>query len=210
MCGGSGVTAIISDGETYVESRPIAKSPLNAADNLNLVFSTGARFVEIPSSGISLYLMRMTGVENVTIKNFSAWGDNTEIVSGGATNTGLTITGGCKGIRMLGYCKSSNFRGDGIVIRNSEDVKIYSGEFKKNSRLGCALNSGKDIYFYDSEFSETGGWGDLPEQGIDIEPDYATERLENINLIRPLTRNNVHNASICIALQHFGPVLIDV
>lgn len=107
--------------------------------------------------------------------------------------------------------------GDGILVTRSfqpnseknycENIWIENCRFSNNYRQGLSVTSAKDLTILNCEFSNTNGT--LPEDGIDLEPDNAEERLENILIKGCRMFNNFGNA-VQLALFMMDDNSIDV
>lgn len=103
----------------------------------------------------------------------------------------LKIDGG-KNIQIKGL-KIIDSGGDGIVIQRgsgnfAENVTIEDIVSHNNVRQGLSIISGKDIFVRNCTFSKTNGAA--PEAGIDLEPDFASDRLQNVNITNCTFRDN--------------------
>ncbi len=84
--------------------------------------------------------------------------------------------------------------GDGIHIAGmetgsySQDITIEDILSTNNKRQGMTIVSAKDVWVKNSVFEKTNGT--KPEAGVDLEPNFASERLVNINFINCKFRNN--------------------
>lgn len=89
--------------------------------------------------------------------------------------------------------ESSNHGGDGIYIggpksKPSTDVMLTGCRADNNRRQGLSITSARRVRVIDCEFINTSGTA--PEYGIDLEPNYAVNVLDQITLLRPYTRGN--------------------
>lgn len=107
--------------------------------------------------------------------------------------------------------------GDGIIIEKSfsptstqnycENITILNCVSTNNYRQGLSIISVKNANILNCEFSETNGT--LPEDGIDIEPDAANERIENV-LIKGCRIFNNNGRAIQLALSNLDDNSLDV
>jgi hypothetical protein len=97
--------------------------------------------------------------------------------------------------------KISNTFGDGIIFADqSKNVKVIGGWIDQARRDGISITSGINIYIKDLLISNT--YGTLPECGIQIEPDFPSDNLNNIE-IRNITGFNNAN---CTLNFNIGPL----
>lgn len=73
--------------------------------------------------------------------------------------------------------------GDGFYIQDSTDVSVIGVVSDGNKRNGLSIISGENIAVINSVFSNQHGPSPLPQSGIDIEPDVASQSLINITVI---------------------------
>lgn len=111
--------------------------------------------------------------------------------------------------------ESSGHRGDGFYIGGptaaaSTDIVLRGCKAGNNRRQGLSITSARRVYVVDSEFAETNGTA--PEFGIDLEPNYPTDVLDDINFLRVATRSN-RGGRIAAYLQlgrNQRPVVINI
>ncbi|HEX7114305.1 MAG TPA: right-handed parallel beta-helix repeat-containing protein [Steroidobacter sp.] len=89
--------------------------------------------------------------------------------------------------------ESSSHGGDGFYIggpagRPSTDVMLKGCAASNNRRQGLSITSGRRIRVVDCEFSATNGTA--PEFGVDLEPNYAEDFINDVILLRVRTINN--------------------
>src|SRR5690606_10482028 len=97
---------------------------------------------------------------------------------------GLRIRGDCENIRVEGL-ESSNTGGDGFYVGSSDsssgvptNVYLIGLKGDNNRRQGLSIQSARHLRVIDCQFTNTDGTS--PESGIDIEPDSATDVLDDI------------------------------
>lgn len=150
----------------------------------------------IDNSKPSYNIIKLMGVENVTIKNGILIGDRVnhdyETIPGThAYGCGVSINGS-KNVEVSNL-KIYDMIGDGIYIGNlwdstqneynqSEDCKIINNEINNCRRLGVALIGGINIIIENNEIYNIDGA--LPKAGIDLEAN-TNEIIDNIQI-----RNN--------------------
>jgi hypothetical protein len=94
---------------------------------------------------------------------------------------------------MIEGLESSGHGGDGFYIGGptgapSTDVVLRGCKAGNNRRQGLSITSARRIYVVDCEFADTNGTA--PEFGIDLEPNYPTDLLDDINFLRVETLGN--------------------
>lgn len=89
--------------------------------------------------------------------------------------------------------ESSGHGGDGFYIGGptgapSTDIVLRGCKADNNRRQGLSITSARRVYIVDCEFADT--HGTAPEFGIDLEPNYPTDMLDDINFLQVETRAN--------------------
>ena len=98
--------------------------------------------------------------------------------------------------------ESSNNSGDGFYIggpqgQPSQEIVLENCLASNNRRQGLSITSARNVKVVDCEFEDTNGTA--PQFGIDLEPNYPTDSLSNIVLLRPFTDANVGGGiQICL------------
>ena len=99
---------------------------------------------------------------------------------------------GATDVRLIGItCNDSG--GDGLYIGPgvqgfSKNIVVEECTFFNNRRQGVSIISGIDVWIRRCNFLRTNGAA--PEDGIDLEPNTAKDRLENIHIEDCLTEGN--------------------
>lgn len=102
--------------------------------------------------------------------------------------------------------KISNTWGDGIFVGSedggiSKNIYIYNSIIDEARRNGISITSGLNVYVDSTLISNTHGTD--PSCGIDIEPSWYKDIIENINLTNIYTYNNA-NTGIAINTNAFS------
>lgn len=102
--------------------------------------------------------------------------------------------------------ESSNNAGDGFTIggpagQPSQNVVLSACLASNNRRQGLTIFNVRNLYVVNCQFQYT--QGTAPQFGIDIEPDYPTEILDQIRILQPLTLAN-HGGGIAISLENLN------
>lgn len=115
--------------------------------------------------------------------------------SGGTAISGLGLT--IQGSSNIIVCDlhAEDFWGDGFFVGAtpaqafSQNILLDHISADNNQRNGLSLVSARQFRCIDSTFTNSNG--SAPEAGIDIEPNYPTDYLEDIEFARILTRGNI-------------------
>ncbi|WP_185960008.1 right-handed parallel beta-helix repeat-containing protein [Planococcus soli] len=186
---GGGVV-ILSKGVYLIDS---VKS-LILKDNITLKFKKGAILQAIPNKADNYEVVRIKDVKNVTLTgDVNIKGDRlNHIGKTGEWGFGISITGS-ENIKVEN-AEISNCWGDGIYIGSTE-IKGYSNQINisdvtliNNRRQGISIISAKNLEISNANILNTNGTA--PESGIDLEPNFSTEYLENIKITNLKTENN--------------------
>lgn len=143
-------------------------------------------------SSPSAILVDFRNARNLTIKGYGAtFKMNRGEYGKSEYRHALKIDGGknieVKGLRII------DSGGDGIIIQRgsgnyAEDVTIEDVVSHNNMRQGLSIISGKNIFVKNCTFSKSNGAN--PESGLDLEPDFPSDRLQNINITNCTFKNN--------------------
>lgn len=176
--------------------------------NRTIIFEEGAELHAIPNAENNYRIMYFVNVDNVTVLNPVCIGDK-------GTHTGTTGQGG----HAIGLYYSTNIKiyhpiandcwGCGIGIVNCEDIYIHRALCDNNRQNNIAIIGGKNITIFEPKLTNCSGT--LPAAGIDIEPNFNTELLDNIRIIRPITKNN-DGAGVLLGLGNLvnGSQFVDI
>ena len=81
--------------------------------------------------------------------------------------------------------------GDGIYVAGVTNGLFSELVLNNHFRQGVSIISATNVLFEDCVFSNTGvGAASSPACGVDLEPNYAVDRLQNITFRRCLAANN--------------------
>ena len=135
---------------------------------------TGGGSLKILPNGFDGYNIFYVTGENVTIENVTLIGDkDTHTGATGEHGNLLAIYG--KNVRVANVrCKKA--WGDGIYVRNAEDVHIDGVTCDGNRRNAISVTAGSRIFIENSAFINTSGTA--PEAGIAVEANYATDMID--------------------------------
>jgi hypothetical protein len=100
--------------------------------------------------------------------------------------------------------ESSSHGGDGFYVGGepgdpAADIILKGCRADNNRRQGLSIVSARRVHIADCEFMNTNGTA--PQFGVDLEPDAATQALDEIVFLRPQTLSNV-GGGIMIQLRN--------
>ena len=160
--------------------------PLYLPANSAVVFSAGVIVQALPGFGPYDHLINIDDVQNVSLTGTpgqTVFRMNKAEYTSGEYRHCLAILG-ASNVTVSGI-QCNNSGGDGVYISGSVQpyssaVKILNSGFDNNRRQGLSLISGRDILVSSCTFTNTNGT--LPSDGIDIEPNGATDLLQNVDI----------------------------
>ncbi|KOF08619.1 hypothetical protein AC739_19465, partial [Planococcus glaciei] len=163
-------------------------------DNITLKFEHGAILEALPNSEEGYEIVKIMDVENVTLLgDVQIKGErNKHTGTSGEWGFGISIKGS-KNVTIKNVDVSDCW-GDGIYIGSSVNknysnhVKIINATLDNNRRQGISIISAKNLEIFNVEIRNTNGTA--PQSGIDIEPNFPTDYLENIKIKNLITSNN--------------------
>lgn len=167
---------------------------LMVPSNSHWIMTPNTRMRAIPQAGDVGSILTVADASNVVIEGNGARliGDRySHLGTTGEWVHGLSIWDS-QNIRIYDLYSDDNW-GDGFQIAGMSTGNPFSADIimervggKRNGRQGLSLITAKDFLLVDSLFEEVGRIA--PMFGIDIEPDANDEFLQNINIIRPRSR----------------------
>lgn len=163
-------------------------------DNIKLQMDTGATLKAIPTYSDTYAVLAVYGNSNVEIMGGNILGErNDHYGGGGQWGHGIRIEGS-DNIRISGVSVADCW-GDGIYIGSSDyqnyshDVVVEKFTIDNCRRSGISIISCRDLVIRDGVISNTNNADGLePQAGINMEPNYASEYLENILIENIKTR----------------------
>jgi hypothetical protein len=152
---------------------------LQPPSDVNVVFDKGSKLKAIPNSSTNYSVINISGKSNITLSGATIEGDrHYHTGTAGEWGMGILITGGSTNI-FVKDVNSYDCWGDGIYINGvSNGITVENSTFDHNRRNGCSIISAKNVLFTNCLFSNTDGTS--PYKGVDIEPNYSTDVLQNI------------------------------
>ncbi len=195
-----GGTVYVPDG-TYMIS-PTVQVVMKS--NTKLSLSDSATLKAKTSSGGFTTVILIHNVSNVSVTGGKIMGDRTGTATG-SENKGITIIG-ANYVTISGVAVSG-FRGDGIYVgagwngaqNYAGNVLIQDFTIDNCSRNGITVISARNLTIRNGQISNIDG--STPESGIDMEPNYSSESLQNI-LVENLVTRYCGNVGILVALPN--------
>lgn len=139
---------------------------------------------------------------------------NRNAYSSGEQRHGVYISGANNVV--IDGLESSDNAGDGFYIGGapeppSENIVLSDCLASDNKRQGLSIVSARNVYVVNCQFQYT--QGTAPQFGIDLEPNYPTQVLDQIRILQPLTLAN-HGGGIAIYLENLDansyPVNVEI
>ncbi|MDC8105106.1 hypothetical protein ACNFU2_09375 [Chryseobacterium sp. PTM-20240506] len=184
----------------------INKNGLKIGSNKRIIFQKNTKIKFLgPAHERFSDILKIYNVHNVEIINAVIVGSrNNKIEQTGQWSAGISILNS-KNIKIVNP-KISETYGDGIFIGSedggfSEEVIVSGGWVDSARRNGISITSGKNVKVQNILISNT--YGHDPESGIDIEPSWYKDILENISVQNVYTFNN-GSAGISVNLNALG------
>lgn len=194
--------------------------PLYIPANSSVVLDAGAVIQATAGYGENDHLLNISDVQNVSISGTPGQSifrmRKAEYTSGEFRHC-LAIEGATN--ITIGGIQCNDSGGDGVYIGEgrqgySANIKILNSGFDNNRRQGLSLISGRDIAITNCTFSNTSGTA--PSAGIDIEPNQASDFLQDIvidhssstgnegsGLVFGIQRLNASSSPISIKVSNF-------
>ncbi len=137
-------------------------------------------------------VLKIYNVENVVLINPQIEGSKfARIPQEGQWSAGICILNS-KNIKITNLRIKNTF-GDGLFIGSedggfSENIQVKGGWIDSARRNGLSITSGKNVWVEQLFISNT--FGHDPEAGVDVEPSWYKDVIENVNLKNIYTYNN--------------------
>jgi len=167
---------------------------LDIPSNTTIVFRPKSELLLEGTIKGSYQIIRIHNKQNVNIYNAKITGDRlSHIGNDGEWGMGISI----RGSDNIGIFNSviKKCWGDGIYIGHSKthssNITIKGTYIDYNRRNGISIISVDKLLIKNSVFSNT--FGTNPQTGIDIEPNYSINKLDNIVFENIVTFNNFKN-----------------
>ncbi|HBG26924.1 MAG: hypothetical protein A2Y10_10595 [Planctomycetes bacterium GWF2_41_51] len=153
---------------------------LQPKSNTTLIFEQGSKLKAITNDRAHYAVLNIKDVKNVKIYGPTIEGDRkTHTGTTGEWGMGILIQDQSKGI-VIKDANVYDCWGDGICIGGGtqEDVYVENSIFDNNRRQGCSITNARNVLFKKCTFSNTNGTS--PQNGVDVEADYAGDYIQNI------------------------------
>ena len=171
----------------------------NIPSNKNIIFENGAILNINPNANKGYRGFLVDGVENVTLNNITIVGDKyTHLGTEGEWGNGLEIKNS-KNVKIINP-KISKCWGDGIYLNNNENTVVEKAILDDNRRQGISYICGVNDTINNPIIYNTNGIN--PQFGIDIEPNYPSEKIINLVINNPYFKGN-DNGGLQIHLKKF-------
>lgn len=168
---------------------------LSLKSNSVIIFQKYSKLLMLPNSNSAYNILGIIDKKNIVIFFPTIVGDRIVHESNcGEWGMGIAINRSSN-IKII-HPIISNCWGDGIYIRG-DDVQIITPILDNNRRNGISITDGSEINISSPLISNTNGTS--PSSGIDIEPNYKSDEINNIVISNPITYNN-ENSGILILL----------
>ncbi|HBG26917.1 MAG: hypothetical protein A2Y10_10560 [Planctomycetes bacterium GWF2_41_51] len=153
---------------------------LQPANNTSLIFEPGSKLKAIPNDRGMYSVILLDGKKNIKIIGATIEGERYDHLGAtGEWGHGIEIENASADI-VIKDVNVYNCWGDGICVGGGapDGVYVENSTFNNNRRNACSITSAKNVLFKKCTFSNTNGTS--PQKGVDIEPDYASDYLQNI------------------------------
>lgn len=130
-------------------------------------------------------MLVFTECEQIKIKNLVLRGTGVQSDEEGARHN--MCLNKCKSVVVEDVVSHDAFT-DGLYIRKCDDVRVYRFESYHAGRQGCSITAGTNIFFNQCVFD--GSYRVAPKSGFDIEANYSTDMIDNINIKNCRFTNN--------------------
>lgn len=205
-------------GKRLVLSRVyrLTSAGLTVPSNSHIVFTSNARLELLAHSAKNYQILRIHDVGNVLIESPNINGRrDLNTVTGGEWGMGISVCGSTGQVRIIDPV-TVNCWGDGIYIGSTskqgycEDVYIRNHRADNNRRQGMSVISVKRLVVDSPVWTNTNGTA--PQAGLDIEPNFKTDRLDFIRINNPKTINCVGSGIkvVLIALAGATERVVDI
>ena len=183
---GTGGTVFVPNGTYMVQGTTNRR--LRLGRKMVLRLADGATLKVIPNAEKAYSILRIRDVNDVAVIGGTLVGDRAQHQSTeGQWGMGIYIGPRVKRVSVVGVTAKEMW-GDGFYVGGGEHIALCSVSSIHNRRQGLSIIAGKHLLVWNSLFAETRGT--RPSAGIDIEPDFAKQRVANVRIERSTFRNN--------------------
>jgi len=187
----------------------VNKNGLNISSNSKLIFQQKSRLIMKPNAEKMFAILEINRKKNIQIFNPYLQGDkDSHLGIDGQWGMGVNIISSSN-IQIYEPFIIDNW-GDGIYLGNRSNgdnvnVTISGGLLDNNRRNGISVISASNLYIENLLITNT--FGTLPMAGIDIEPNDASSKINNINLTNVKVFNSF--TGFQITLNYYGSKIIN-
>lgn len=180
----TGLETIRFEKKEYVSS---VHGRSNGIQMSNVVIDGDGATIRARKGGnIAYSLLYFVECNNIQIKNLILKGSDEDSNEEGARHNISLSKCSCVLIENVVSYKAFT---DGLYIRKCDDVRVNHFESYESGRQGCSVTAGSNLFFFYCVFD--GSYRVAPKAGFDIEPNYATDTIDNIVIERCSFTNNV-------------------
>lgn len=161
--------------------------------NKNITFGDNVVVEGMGTLGANDPMVYLIGIINVSLKGKDVvFKDHRETYTSGA-NRHIFAIQGSSNVTIDGI-SANDGGGDGFYVSAtsnkafSDNINLLNVKADNNRRQGLTIISGKNILVQNGIFSRSNG--EAPQAGINLEPNFANQFLENIRIINTTTREN--------------------
>ena len=182
----------------------------------NVVFGTNGKISLMPHNATEYQILRVHDVTSaVTVTGAVIDGRrDLNAATTGEHGMGISVRG-CGARVSLVSCQTINCWGDGLYVAGSSNgglaycTDVYTSDHYSynNRRQGRSLISALSFVADDPQWIGTAGTN--PQAGLDIEPNSGTDRLDYVEINRPVTGDNT-GSGIIVALINYDGATRDV
>lgn len=165
---------------------------INIASNTKIVCGPNVQVIKTADGSDEAWIDFRDTKENLIIEgNNSVWSYQTKPAADAQRH--IFSLRGVSNVR-LSNLKAERAGGDGFYVgpgvglSYSQNVVLEQCVAEDCRRQGCSIVSGIDVWLKESAFNNT--IGNLPEAGIDLEPDNNNHEMQNINVLNCSTNGN--------------------
>jgi FtsZ-binding cell division protein ZapB len=209
----SGKTLDFPSGNYYINPN----TGVSLRNNSSLNFESGAKLISEASSNGTYFIVKIWGVSNVKMTGYPTIVGDRKIHKGTGGESGMGIGIANSNNIYIENANISNCWGDGIYIGDNglnqhynKDVTIKNVVLDNNRRQGISVISAINLKIDNPKITNTNGTP--PAAGIDFEPNFGYQYLQNITVTNPYIQgNDGHGIQFSIGLGPFdNPVSINI
>lgn len=183
---GTGGTVFVPDGVYMVDG--VGRRRLDVKSDLTLRLSKRATLKAIPTDSERYNVLTITGASNVTVEGGTLEGERyAHKGKSGQGGMGIRIRRGARNITVSGVTAKKMW-GDGFLVEGAQNVTFCYVTADNNRRQGLSIIDVDGMVVTNSVFKNT--HGTPPSAGIDLEPDDASQTIDNVRIERSKFLNN--------------------